>query len=98
MRYALNALPVKKRRSSYLWYDNPELDNDRRQVQSCADKYGVSSRQYADAITNLEALHASTAAKAASEVMDEIGLHTAVQTDGRLESNKPTDWQEIQSI
>ena len=35
-----------------------------------------SSRQYADAITNLEALHASAAAKAASETIDEIGLHT----------------------
>ena len=71
--YASNALPVKRRRSSYLWYDNPELDNARRQVQSCTDKYGVSSRQYTDAITNQEA---SAAAKAASEIMDEIGLHT----------------------
>ena len=26
VRYALNALPVRKSRSSYLWYDNPELD------------------------------------------------------------------------
>ena len=39
-------------------------------------KYGVSSRHYADAITNLEALHASAAAVAASEIIDEIGLHT----------------------
>ena len=76
VRYASNALPVKRRRSSYLWYDKPEIDNARRQVQSCTDKYGVSSRQYADAITNLEALHASAAAKAASEIIDEIGLHT----------------------
>ena len=38
--------------------------------------YGVSSRQYSDAITNMEALHASAAAKAASEIMVEIGLHT----------------------
>ena len=74
--YALNAPPVKRRRSSYLWYDNPELDNARRQVQSCTDKYGVSSRQYAHAITNLEALHTSAAAQAASEIIDEIGLHT----------------------
>ena len=29
-----------------------------------------------DAVTNLEALHASAAAKAASEIIDEIGLHT----------------------
>ena len=36
----------------------------------------VSSRQYTDAITNLEKLHASAAAKAASEIVDEIGLHT----------------------
>ena len=76
VRYASNALPFKRRRSSYLWYDNPELDNARRQVRSCTDKYGVSSRQYADAIANMEALHASAAAKAASEIMDEIGLHT----------------------
>ena len=27
VRYASNALPFKMRRSSYLWYDNPELDN-----------------------------------------------------------------------
>ena len=47
-----------------------------RQVQSCIDKYGDSSRKYANAITNLEALHASAAAKAASEIIDEIGLHT----------------------
>ena len=53
-----------------------ELDNARRQVQSCTDKYGVSSRQYTDAITNMEALHASAAAKTASEIIDEIGLHT----------------------
>ena len=76
VRYASNALPFKRRRSSYLWYDNPELDNARRQVQSCTDKYGVSSRQYTDATTNLEALHASAAAQAASEVIDEIGLHS----------------------
>ena len=76
VRYASNALPFKRRRSSYLWYDNPELDNARRQVQSCTDKYGVSSRQNADATTNLDALHASAAAKAASEIIDEIGLHT----------------------
>ena len=76
IRYASNALPVKRRQSSHLWYDNPELDNARRQVQSCTEKYGVSSRQYADTITNMEALHASAAAKAASEIIDEIGLHT----------------------
>ena len=75
LRYASNALPFKWRRSSYLWYDNPEFYNARRQVQSCSDKYGVSSRQYADAITNLEALHVTAAAKAASEIIDEIGLH-----------------------
>ena len=67
---------TSRRRSSYLWYDNPELDNARRHVQSCTDKYGVSSRLYADAIANLEALHASAAAKAASEIIDEIGLNT----------------------
>ena len=76
VRYASNALPFKRRRSSYLWYDSPELDNARRQVQSCTDKHGVSSRQYADATTNLEALHASAAAQAAYEILDEIGLHT----------------------
>ena len=76
IRYASNALPFKRRQSSHHWYDNPELDNARRQVQSCTDKYGVSSRQYADAISNIEALHASAAAKAASEIIDEIGLHT----------------------
>ena len=76
VRYASNALPVKRRRSSYLWYDNPELDNARRQIQSCTDKYGVSTWQYVDAITNLEALLASAAAKAAYEIIDEIGLHT----------------------
>ena len=76
VRYASNALPVKRRQSSHLWYDNPELDNARRQIQSCTDKYGVSSRQYADATTNLEALHASAAAQTASEIIDEIGLHT----------------------
>ena len=76
VRYASNALPFKKGRSSYLWYDNPELDHARRQVQSCTDKYGVSSRQYAYGITNLEALHTSAAAKAASEIINEIGLHT----------------------
>ena len=74
--YASNALPVKRRQSSHLWHDNPELDNARRQVQSCTDKYGVSSWQYSDATTNLEALHASAAAQAASEIIDEIGLHT----------------------
>ena len=76
IRYASNALPVKRRQSSHLWYDNPELDNARRQVQSCTDKYEVSSRQYADAMSNMEALHASAAAKAAYEIIDEIGLHT----------------------
>ena len=76
VRYASNALPAQKRWSSYLWHDNPELDNARRQVQSCTDKYGDSSRQHTDAITNLEALHASAAAKAASEIIDKIGLHT----------------------
>ena len=76
VRYASNALPVKRRRSSYLWYDDPELDNARRQVQCRTDKYGVPSRQYDDAITNLEALHASAAAKVASEIIDEIALHT----------------------
>ena len=60
----------------HIWYDNPELDNARREIQSCTDNYGVSSRQYADAITNLGALHASAAAKATSEIMDEIGLHS----------------------
>ena len=61
--------------------------------------YGVSSRQYADAITNMEALHASAAAKAASEIIDETHrAHRAVQAGGLLESNKPTDWQEIQAI
>ena len=76
MRYASNALPVKKKQSSHLWYDKPELDNARRQVQSCTDKYGVSSWHYTDAITNMEALHASAAAKATCEIIDEIGLHT----------------------
>ena len=76
VRYASNALPIKRRRSSYLWYDSPELDNSRRQVQSCTDKHRVSSRQYAYAITNLEALHASAASQAASEILSEIGLHT----------------------
>ena len=74
--YASNTLPVKKRRASYLWYDNPELDYARRQIQCCTDKYRDSSRQYADAIANLEVLHASAAAKTASEIVDEIGLHT----------------------
>ena len=32
VRYASNALPVKRRRSSYLWYDNPELENARKQT------------------------------------------------------------------
>ena len=75
VRYASNALPFKRRRSSYLWHDSPELDNAQRQVQSCNDKHGVSSRQYADATTNLEALHASAAAQSAYEILDEIGLH-----------------------
>ena len=75
VHYASNALPVKKRRPSYLLYDNLEFDYAQRQVHSSTDKNGVSSRQYADAITNLEALHASVAAKAASEIIDEIGLH-----------------------
>ena len=91
VRYASNALPVKKRRLSYLWYDNAELDYARRQVQRCTDKYGVSSRQYSDAIINLEALHASAAAKAASEIIDEIGLHT--------EQCKPTAaWRAINRL
>ena len=38
--------------------------------------YGDSSRQHSNAITNLEALHASADAKAASEIINEIGLHT----------------------
>ena len=38
--------------------------------------YGDSSRQFTDAITKLEALHSSASAKAASEIIDEIGLHT----------------------
>ena len=76
VRYASNALPFKRRWSSYLWHDNPELDKARRQVQSCTDKNGVSIQQNTDAITNHEALHASAAAKAASEIIDEIGLHT----------------------
>ena len=76
VRYASNALPVKKGQSSYLWYDNPEPDYARMQVQSCTDKYRDSSRQYANAITNLETYHASAAAEAASEIIDEIGLHT----------------------
>ena len=76
LRAMPRTLPVKRRRSSYLWYDNPEIDNARRQVQSCTEKHGVSSWQYADAISNLEALHTSAAAKAASEIKDEIGLHT----------------------
>ena len=33
-------------------------------------------KKYTDAITNMEALHATATAKAASEIMDEIGLHT----------------------
>ena len=70
VRYASNTLPVKKGRSSYLWYENPEHDNSRREVQSCTDKYGVSSRQYSDAITYLEALHASAAAKVTSDIID----------------------------
>ena len=76
VHYASNALPVKKGLSSYLWHDNPEHDYARRDVQSCTDIYGVSCRQYADDITNHEALHASAAAKSASEIIDEIGLHT----------------------
>ena len=72
----MDALPFKRRQSSHLCYDNPELDNAQRQVQCCTDKYGVLGRQYADAIANLEVLHASAAAKAASEIIDEIGLHT----------------------
>ena len=76
VRYASNALPLNRRRSSYLWYDSPELDNAWKQVQSSTDKYGVSSRQYTDATTNLEALYVSAAAQAASEIIDEIGLHT----------------------
>ena len=76
VRYASNALPVKKKRSSYLWYDNPEIDYARRQVQSCTDKYRVSCRQYTDTITNLEALHVSVVAKTASDILGEIRLHT----------------------
>ena len=72
VRYASNALPVKKWRSSYLWIDKPEHDYARMQLHGCSDKYGDSSRQHTDAITNIEAMHASTAAKAASEIMDEI--------------------------
>ena len=72
----LYVMPRTLYQSSHLWYDNPELDNVRRQVQSFTDNHGVSSRQYTDAITNIEALHASAAAKAASEIIDEIGLHT----------------------
>ena len=74
--YASNALPSTKRRSSYLWYDNPELDYARRQVRSCTDKYGVSCRRYADAITNLESLHATAAAWTATKIKDGIGLHS----------------------
>ena len=70
VRYASNALPFKRRQSSYLWYDSTEHDNARRQVQSCTGKHGVSSQQYSDATTNLEALHASAAAQAASEILD----------------------------
>ena len=76
VRHALNALPVMKRRPSFIWYDNHELDYARRQAQCCSIKYGVSSQMYDDTITNLEALHASAAAKAASEIIDEVGLHT----------------------
>ena len=50
-------------------------DYARWQVQCCTDKYGFSSRQYAEVITNLEALHISGAKKAASKIMAEIGLH-----------------------
>ena len=90
-RHASNALPVKKRRSSYLWHDNPELDYARRQVQSCTDKYRDSCRHYTDAITNLEALHASSVAKTASGIIDEIGLHT--------EQCKPaTAWRAINRL
>ena len=91
IRYASSALLVKRRQSSHLWHDNPELDNARRQVQSCTDKNGISSRQYADAITNMEALHASAASKAASEIIDEIGLH--------IEQCKPaTAWRAINRL
>ena len=38
--------------------------------------YGISSRQHADTTANLEELHASGATKAASDIIDEIGLHT----------------------
>ena len=75
VRYASNALPVRKWRSSYLWIYKPELDYARMQVQGCTDKFVDSSRQHTDAITNMEALHASAAAKAASGIIDEIGLH-----------------------
>ena len=67
VHYASNALPVKKRRSLYLWYDNPEFVYARRHVQSCTVTYRVSSRQYTDVITNLEALHPSAATQTATE-------------------------------
>ena len=51
VRYASNAPHVMKGRSSCLWYDNLELESARMQVQSCNDKYGVSSWLYANAIT-----------------------------------------------
>ena len=74
VRYSSNALPVTKRLSSYLWYYSPEPDYAWSQVQSCTEKYGDSSRQYADTITNLEALHASATVKAAYEIIDEVKM------------------------
>ena len=76
VRHASCALQVMKRWSSYLRYDSAELDYVRRQVQIRTDKSRVSSQQYADTIANLEALQTSASAKAASEIIDEICLHT----------------------
>ena len=80
VRYSSNALPVRKRRSSYLWHDYHELDYARRLVQS-----------YADAITFLESLHAAAAAKVASEIKDEIVLHTEQGTSA-------TAWRTINQL
>ena len=74
VRYDSIALPVMKRRHLISGMITI-LNYARRQVQSSTDNYGDSSRQYADAITNQDALHASAATKAASEIIDEIGLH-----------------------
>ena len=95
VRYAFNALAVKKGRISYLWYDKPEHDYAQRYVQSYTEKYWVSSRQYTDAIANQEAMHSSAVAKAASEFVDVMLGHCAVQPGGRLKSNKTTDGQTI---